>query len=284
MASKLQMKERDRDPEAPDDSRGEVAELLERRDAIQTWLDRLESQRPTASGKVLERVRADYEGRLRETLEALRAHREAVEGELVDAEARLQEAALSRAEAGDSLEEGHLRHRIGELPDDEWDRRRTALEETAEHAHRLELQTEAEVRRLRELLEQLGARPAAPAADPTPQPEPLYERPEEPTSGSVNALDSDIRLESGTSDLPEPWALDPPDVTLEAGSASQQADAFLADLDRALQDENEPASAGDPPDGEDPETLPKPGLKCPECGYTNDISAWFCGVCGADIG
>ena len=66
----------------------EVGELLERRAQVQTWLERLEAQRGTVSDRALERVREDYEGRLRDTLEALRSHREAIEGELAEARRR----------------------------------------------------------------------------------------------------------------------------------------------------------------------------------------------------
>jgi hypothetical protein len=57
--------------------------------------------------------------------------------------------------------------------------------------------------------------------------------------------------------------------------------AFLEELDRAI--------AATAPTGESDEeeadgnTRPQPGLKCPECGYSNDPAAWYCGVCGVDL-
>lgn len=58
--------------------------------------------------------------------------------------------------------------------------------------------------------------------------------------------------------------------------------AFLEELDRTIA---ATAPRGPARDDEAPEeTRPQPGLKCPECGYSNDPAAWYCGVCGVDLG
>ena len=219
-----------------DPDRQDVVQLLERRRAIQGWLDRLDTQEGTANERVLAKVRADYEGRLASVLQELSHHQEAVRKELAEAEVRLHTAATDQAEAGENLEEGHLRHRIGELTDSTWDSLRKELEDVAQRAHQAELQASGEVMRLREILEQLAG------------------------NGSPEV---------------EEEAIEESDATLESGPVSVP---FLADIDRALE------GAGEGDEEEEGATAPKPGLKCPDCGYTNDISAWFCGVCGADIG
>ena len=57
--------------------------------------------------------------------------------------------------------------------------------------------------------------------------------------------------------------------------------AFLEELDRTIA-----ATAPRTPNDDEPpaEGRPQPGLKCPECGYSNDPAAWYCGVCGVDLG
>lgn len=273
----------DEEPDmAPD--RDEILDLLQSRDAIQGWLDRLEEQRGTANVKVLERVRADYETRLAETLDALAAHGGAIREELSAAESRLQAAREDRADADDRLEEAHLRHRIGELGEDDWNRQREEFEEAAATASQVESESAADVDRLRHLLDQLETRtPDADAAARLQVPDisPVEERvtPEEISRPREITVSDELEL------------------TLEAAVApttTPNSQDFLADIDRALTEQDatlEAAGGGGVPDGEgegvgdDEEiTAPKPGLKCPECGYTNDISAWFCGVCGADIG
>ena len=36
-------------------------------------------------------------------------------------------------------------------------------------------------------------------------------------------------------------------------------------------------------DKDKPDTRPTVGTKCVECGYTNDSTAWYCGVCGVSL-
>ena len=56
--------------------------------------------------------------------------------------------------------------------------------------------------------------------------------------------------------------------------------AFLEDLDRAIAATAPTGEASEP----ETDTRPQPGLKCPDCGYSNDPAAWYCGVCGVDLG
>ncbi|HUE95741.1 MAG TPA: hypothetical protein VMN39_03745, partial [Longimicrobiaceae bacterium] len=207
--------------------------------------------------------------------------------ELADAEKRLEAAENERAGTSDRLEEAHLRHRIGELSEEEWDRQRLELEEAAETAHDVERESAGHVTRLRELLVQLGDSDLAQleAGDAAPLEDSDLPRLEE--REGAEWADAPLPLLPGieefgavteTSDLAE----------------STDTEGFLADIDRVLSDGEDASAEGEEastagaergPDGEaEADTSPRPGLKCPECGYTNDISAWFCGVCGADIG
>ena len=52
----------------------------------------------------------------------------------------------------------------------------------------------------------------------------------------------------------------------------------IEDLDEALPS-NLPATSAQEPSV----TGPPAGIKCRECGYTNDPTAAFCGVCGVDL-
>lgn len=230
-----------------------VSELLDRRATVRQWLKKLDAQRGTVSEKILARVRADYETRLREAVDALGAHREALDGELHKATERLDEAREEHTSAREALEEGRLRNAIGELDEEAWSSERGQLESAVEAAAEREGRAREDVERLRELLDQFAQ--------------------EEPTASGASPI---VAQES-------PPPLDP-EVTTELPPA--QTASFLSDIDRAISDDDETtrpegANADELPSEE---TSPKPGLKCPECGYTNDLSAWFCGVCGADIG
>ncbi|MQA89254.1 MAG: hypothetical protein GEU90_03315 [Gemmatimonas sp.] len=256
-----------------DHARAEVSELLEHRSEVQEWLERLQEQRGTVSERVLERVRADYEQRLRKTLEALSSHRDSLRVQLEQVTTRLIEAEDRHAQVQDALEEGRLRSAIGELDNEAWSAERIGLESAVDDAAARETAVREESDRLRELLAQLTdeARPNASeleAVEPPgySEPEPV-ERPE----------------------LFETEAVEPPE--------DSDAEVYLVEeIDRAISDtvedpparpDSEPSDEVDEADEDSDEerkgTTPKPGLKCPECGYTNDLSAWFCGVCGADI-
>lgn len=233
-----------------------VAELLQRRAKVTQWLQRLESQRGTVSDKILDRVRADYENRLRDTVDELRSHRESLASQLDESLSRLASAKEEHTSAEEAFEEGRLRNAIGELNDDAWSRERTGLQAALDEAGAAEAAAREEAERLRELVEQF-AETGAPV-EPQPGPSPVAEA---------------VEPEPEPAPQPEPRS-------------------FLSDIDRAISDVDDDSedrpddelALGDPDELPTEETMPKPGLKCADCGYTNDLSAWFCGVCGSDIG
>jgi hypothetical protein len=228
----------------------DVAELLERRARVQEWLDRLDSQSGTADPRVVERIRADYQQRLAETLDALSARRDALLAQLDGAHARLEEVGHAHREALDALEEARLRSAIGELDEVDWDERRPVLEKGVADAAARESDARDAATRLAEILGLMDDREMAPPA--------------------VEPVDAGIE----TVEIPPAEAEEP-----------RGAEPFLAEIDRALShDDGVPASEGEVAGDVPGETSPRPGLKCAECGYTNDLSAWFCGVCGADVG
>jgi|GEM_PF-2307465 len=82
-------------------------------------------------------------------------------------------------------------------------------------------------------------------------------------------------------DLP---GTDDDEDTVEQPSGERDDFGFLRDLDRALSGREGNDLGINAASDEDPELFrPKPGSKCPECGYTNDPEAWYCGVCGVDL-
>ena len=249
----------------------EVKDLLDRRSVIQGWLDRLHFQEGSVSERVLHRVREDYENRLQEVLNALATHRRLVQEELDRSTRRLDEAEQEYLAALDELEEGRLRNMIGEIEDATWADRSQLLDEAARAAKERHETAQAESSRLRDLLHQLDERtvdvPASPPHVPLMEDEEVGGILTAPILGEAGDLDPDDEEED--------------DEGFTAIDAENET--FLEQIDRALTDLPANVLADDGEEnGED--TAPKPGLKCGECGYTNDLSAWFCGVCGADVG
>lgn len=246
-----------------------VDELLEQRARITEWLERLD-EAPAANPRAADRVRADYRQRLEEVMTRLGGHRSALLEQRRALAATLAAAEEAEQVARDALDEAELRFRIGEIDEDEWDGRREPLERAAAEAASALGSARDEAARLEEVLDTIeGGIDTVPSPGPfdAPRAAPGESGAERPAaSGHVrepvptDGVDAD--RESGNAGAE--------DVTpVAAGIGEGAGPEFLEELDRAIE-----ASS---------DTRPRPGAKCPECGYTNDFDAWFCGVCGVDL-
>lgn len=230
-----------------------VSDLLERRAVVAGWLERLE-EAPTSNRRAAERVRTDYRQRLDAVMEELSGHRDALREQRRRLSDSLDQAEAAHQEARDALDEGELRHSIGELAEAEWADRRMRLEESVAAAAAALREAREEAARLDEVLDSLeeGIDPIPSAESdsrlPAPLPSPAGSQPD-----------------AGTAPTAQPFGAEP-----ETGAQSEpDGSAFLEELDRAIEGSSD--------------TRPRPGAKCPDCGYTNDFDAWYCGVCGVDL-
>jgi regulator of replication initiation timing len=242
-------------------------DLLLRREQVQDWLARLDEYSGDVPSHVAERVRSDYEARLRETVEALSEHLSGLQVELERLRTELHASGSRYELAVDRLEEARLRHRIGETEAAEWEARRAELEDAVNTAGAEREEVSSELQRMEQLVEQLqrsGA--AAPAEDWLP----VLSDPEPRAAGPS----------------PAPEAVAPVELAVvEEDTAAADADqdlAFLEELDRALTTSGDD-EAGMAAGNTDAGMRPAAGVRCPECGYTNDSTAWYCGVCGVDL-
>lgn len=231
-----------------------VEELLAQRERLNEWLSKLESVDADVPERVVLRVRADYEERLRSVVQALREYEGALRQRLEKLREELRASAARREEAQERLEEARLRHQIGELTEAEWQARREELNRIGDEAVDAEAEARVEFERLESLIAQMDSETREMDISP----------------GDTTLVPETLPLMGGS----EPPA--------KAGEPT-----FLREVDRTLSAANGPPPEALIPDPEalipDPETRPAPGVKCPECGYTNDSSAFFCGVCGIDL-
>ncbi|HEV2148128.1 MAG TPA: Ran-binding zinc finger domain-containing protein [Longimicrobiaceae bacterium] len=144
-----------------------VETLTAQRSRLQEWLGRLGEVGSDVPPHVAERVRRDYEDRLRDVTQQLSEHLDALTGELDDRRTELDDAEARRAGAQDDLQEARLRHLIGEVEDGDWEARRPELESAVADAEAEAARVRGEVDRLEALLRDVGASEAAaaPAAD-----------------------------------------------------------------------------------------------------------------------
>jgi hypothetical protein len=128
-----------------------VTELIRLREQLSGWIAKLDDVGPQASSRVAERVRADYDDRLRRVNEELSAHTGEIEADLAGFREALGDAELRRDTAAEALEEARLRHLIGELDDAAWNEARPELERDVEGAEGAVAHAASEVERLQAL-------------------------------------------------------------------------------------------------------------------------------------
>lgn len=256
----------------------EVHALLEQRDQLRGWLERLRTVDDGTPARIAERVRADYTVRLEALTGEIGRHAAALETELAELRTSLGRAEAGSAEAGDTLAEARLRHRIGEIAADAWEERRAALEAAATRAEAEVAEARAAVGRLAELVGEIGMG-TAPLPPLPPLPAPAADEQTQPPAEPAEAVP--VEQESGepvSDDLPF-LQIDDETTTEQAAPAPEEDLAFLEELDRAIaasmgSESAVPAAAGGAVGS---------SVACRECGSGNDAQAWYCEICGSEL-
>ena len=91
-----------------------VEALLQERDALRGWLDRLDRSDAPVPEAVRARVRQDYQSRLDGMLDRLRAHADVVATRLLEDQAERDRLSDQARRAREALAEAELRHAVGE--------------------------------------------------------------------------------------------------------------------------------------------------------------------------
>ena len=152
------------------DTDNSIEALLEQRAQYEQWLAKLDSAANKAPPAVRQKVRADYEVRLRGVIERLRGHAATIAEELQRHRGTQGELDAQRRQAEDELAEAEVRHTVGEFGDDDW-RRISEESERKLSGLREQLKTVGgEIARLVEV-QGLIASPAR-VAEPPPPPQP----------------------------------------------------------------------------------------------------------------
>jgi hypothetical protein len=276
-----------------------IEALLEQRALFEQWLAKLDSAADKAPQTVRQKVRADYEVRLRGVIERLRSHSATIADELHRHRTTQGELDAQRRQAEEELAEAEVRHTVGEYGEDEWRRISDASDDRLNGLREQLKAVGHEVARLAEV-QALIAAPArgpgpsavapAPAAEdmiersplPPPPMEPLAEAPPPqkpaPKPPPVRAREHDHAgapvdelafLKSVADEEAKPAARRPsnPGVTSSAQGS------------RAVETAPPPPSSG----GKGGAPGVAKTLKCGECGTLNRPTEWYCERCGAEL-
>jgi hypothetical protein len=276
-----------------------IEALLEQRAQFEQWLAKLDSTANKAPPAVRQKVRADYEARLRGVIERLRSHAATIADELHRHQTTKGELDALRRQAEEELAEAEVRHTVGEFGEDEW-RRISEESDNRLSGLRDQLKTVGnEIARLAEVQGLIAAPvrvPDAAAVAQTPAHEDVIERsplpppPMEPVA------------EAPPPQRPAPKA---PPKAREHEHAGAPVDE-LAFLKSVADEEAKPAAprrpsnpgvSGSAQGSRAVETAPPPPspggktgapgvaktLKCGECGTLNRPTEWYCERCGAEL-
>lgn len=192
----------------------DVRQLAETSEETLRWIERLADRSVDARPEVVDKIRQDYEVRLRSSDTRLATHRPLL---IEFVSERTAVLASLRAEMGvhaADLEEIELRHGVGELDDAELRVRRAPIErEMSELGAHIEREKEV-IEMLSGVIERTGAPVAEPesAPEPEPAPDPDPEPEPEPAPDPEPEPDSASEPEPEPAPDPEPasvWELDP---------------------------------------------------------------------------
>lgn len=281
-----------------------IESLLEQRAQYEQWLAKLDSAADKAPPAVRQRVRGDYESRLRGVIERLRGHAATISEELERHQASQADLDSRRREVEEELAEAEVRHTVGEYAEDEW--------------QQLSQEGQGRLQGLREQLRSVGGEIARLAevqaliANPPPRrPEPVA------TPPRVETVERHFPPPPPPPPAPEPVVEEAPVQRIapkpqsrprEPEPSAQQVDE-LAFLKSVSGEERKPATpsrrisnpgmstpshsgsraveAPPAPPSQPGSKSGAPGvaktLKCGECGTLNRPTEWYCERCGAEL-
>lgn len=259
-----------------------VTTLFAERQRYEGWLAALEARRATTPQHIYDRVKTDYEGRLRGVMEQLRAQRANVESRASSLTNRLTELETEARSHEDERAEIELRAAIGEIDGEQCEATRRSADQRLSSINAEREQLGGELTRLREILvasaEGPKAAPAsAPHAPPATRHAPAEPAADQPRADSGNAFDELEFLKSVTDSRGARGGIATTD-TGRAVDTHQQATAA-----RPTPARNGSTSGSVPVFLRDVPAEQTKTLKCQECGTMNYPTEWYCERCGAEL-
>jgi hypothetical protein len=304
--------------DSPTSTGASIDALLQERARFQQWLAKLDAAAGTAPLAVREKVRADYEGRLRAVIEELKSHAEAVHDELDRHRTTQADLESQRATAEETLAEASVRHAVGEYSEEDWQRLNEEASHTLEAVQGQLAQVVSEITRLVEVQSLITEAPKpAPVAEPIrasgpalsssgPRPAPPIEMLPDPTPDVDAAVGAPAPVEplgemaqpaaapSAPRFVPKPAAAAEPPRGRPTPSEMDEL-AFLKSVsgddrksgrrsgEHAAAPERAGAPAATQPSAKPGHASQQKTLKCGECGTLNRATEWYCERCGAEL-
>ena len=292
----------------------QVTALDEERRRYEAWLAQLDARRGSAPEHVLERVRLDYEGRLRDVLARLAEHAELLRGVVAGRSQELATLRDAERQRQDERAEAELRAVVGEYTPEQWEELAAQADAVLEELGARRSAAEAELAHLEEV-HALAATGGAPIVEPpaaaAPEPPPAERAaPAWADAPPAEAAPAEIQpnrtggvsASHGPPPPPPPRAPDAfggwddePAPLADVGRAAPTAPAPLADrrADRDWLTSDEADAGAHVPAGSataaragaasETGGAPAKTLRCAECGTMNYPTEWYCERCGGEL-
>lgn len=241
-----------------------VATLFAERQRFEGWLSALESRKASTPQHIYDRVKTDYEGRLRGVMDQLRAQRSQVEARASSLSNRLAELESEAQQHEDERAEIELRASIGEIEPDQAESTRREAEQRLQAIGSEREQLQGELARLREIL--VASAEPAKAAAPVAEPPARKDAPKAAAKESSNFDELEF-LKS---------------VTDSRGTKGGLATETETAVDRKTKANGRP-SGSVPVFLRDVQAEQTKTLKCQECATLNYPTEWYCERCGAEL-
>lgn len=272
--------------------------LLGERQRYEQWLSALEARKANTPDSVYQKVRGDYQTRLKEVSDRLASRAGELRANIDALTVKLQDISKDETAQHEARQEAELRAAVGEFGDEEWERIKHDSEKElgriARERSTIETQL-AEINRVFSLSNNPAAAPAptplasAPrAASPADQngarrsstsgwPQRDGEEPEPAISVSSQSTDGGAtpKPTKGSSPFDEFAGLSQG----EAGSGGAKTKTPPEAAPEATATPTKAKRAGLP----DLRTEQQKTLKCPECGAMNYPTEWYCERCGGEL-
>ncbi len=279
-------------PRRPQKSSEEVEKLLDERQAVTEWLERLALTGDDASDEVRSKVREDYETRLAVASKGLQGYADELRSTLSKETKKRTDFLAREQRAEGRLAEAKLRHAVGEYEDSQWNEIHSEiLAELVKVREGLKAAGK-EIDRLQDVLSSIDRQPKADEVNRGGAEERVALAELEPdeagvAGGGAEKGSKPAGRTSGQADAFDDLAF-LKKVAPETAGKKRRSGVMFKPFGEAGTASDEPLSTVTAPEEklqvgpvEDPTA--KKTLKCQECGAMNRPTEWYCESCGAEL-
>ena len=265
-----------------------IKKLLDERNTVSAWLDRLSKSEDDTPDAVRNKVREDYEHRLAAVAKQLRGFTDELQGVLEQQKKNHIELFDKETAAQTRLAEAKLRHSVGELDDEQWNETRSEIEAEVESALEERTGVGEELARLEEVLAAIGDLPDA--DDESDEDDAAGE--EKPTSATPKPAATPKSARKPVRKGGREKSLSEMEFLKSLGDAKSKGQGQTKRTGASFKPAHGQVSDKAPRAGSAGRTGPgtsaqhpasRKTLKCAGCGTLNLPTEWYCENCGAEL-